>query len=212
MRFERSTLGVRKDSMPRIKPVKGHYFIKYMTANYFDLAAQIECDSTENFYSKDDIAVLMNQPKIHGAIITDIKLPVGYIMWRQDQQKKSMSVLNLVIKEDYRRMGLGTELMNKLTGSFRKSNFRKGTFRSIICPIRERNRLARRFLTNFGFSCSGLLRSHYNESEETEDALCFYLTAYMSRKDTSNVEENDDDDDNDGPVRPTMPTQYGISR
>lgn len=165
--------------MPRIKPVLGHYFIKYLSSNYFDLAAQIECDSCENFYSNEDICSFMNQRCVHGAIITDIKLPVGYVMWRQHQPKHTLSVMNLVISEDYRRKGLATELLKKLTGKFRKSNYRIEPYRSIICPIRETNQAARSFLTNFGFSCSGVLRNYYYECGEREDAFNFYLTAAM---------------------------------
>jgi ribosomal protein S18 acetylase RimI-like enzyme len=196
--------------MPRIRPVKGHYFIKYLTANYFDLAAQIECDSCEKFYSKGDIADLMGRSKIHGAIITDIKLPVGYIMWRQDRRKNTISVLNLVIKEDYRRKGLATELLKYLTGKFRKSDFRKGAFKSIVCPIRETNQAARHFLTNFGFSCSGVLRDYYDEYGESEDAFCFYLTAFMTRKEKSYVEKSNDGVD--GCVQSSVSKHYGVRR
>lgn len=186
--------------MPRIKPVLGHYFIKYLSLNYFDLVAQIDC---ENFYSKDDICFLMKQVGVHGAIITDIKLPVGYIMWRQNRPKHTLSVMNLVIKEEYRRKGLATQLMRKLTQLFRKSEYRKGKIRSITCPIRETNRTARHFLTNFGFSCSGVLRDYYDESE---DAFNFYITAYMSGKGNQHVEEHDD-----GVSGLVLPHAHGVS-
>ena len=176
--------------MPKVRPVLVHYFIKYMSANYYDIAAQIECDSCERFFSKDDIASLMNG-SARGAIISDIKYPVGYMMWHPDRERRIISVINLVIRKDYRNKGLGSELLNHLTGRMRKSDYRKGTFRSVLCPIRERNKVARGFLTKFGFNCSGLLRNHYNEYGESEDAFNFYLTAYMSktRKD-NHVEEN----------------------
>ncbi len=187
--------------MPIIKPVLGHYFIKYLSPNYFDLAAQIECDSCENFYSKEDICSFMKRSGVHGVIITDIKLPVGYIMWRQKRSRNTISVMNLVIREDYRRKGLATQLVRKLIGKFRKSNYRKGAFRSITCPVRETNLVARSFLTNFGFSCSGVLRDYYDDFGESEDAFNFYLTAYMSRKD-NHVKEQDDG--NDGHMRSTV--------
>ena len=190
--------------MPRIKPVLGHYFIKYLSSNYFDLVAQIECDSCENFYSKADICCFMKESGVHGLIITDIKLPVGYIMWQQNRSRNTLFVMNLVISRYYRRKGLATQLIRKLTGKFRKSNYRKGVFRSITCPIRETNQVARSFLVNFGFLCSGVLRNHY-ECGESEDAFNFYLTAYMAR---NNVEEQNDDV-NDR-VRPTVYCPYSI--
>jgi len=187
--------------MPIIKPVlDGRYFIKWLHAGYFDAVASIECDSCENLFSKNDISELMNRNWIDGLIITDLKLPVGYIMWERSPTHKTISILNLVVRKDYRRKGLATQLMLKASNKFKKTDFRKGKFRSITCCIRESNPVGRMFLQSKGFLCSGLLRDHfedhYYERVEKEDAFCFYLTAAMASE-NKEIQDECSEDNND---------------
>jgi ribosomal protein S18 acetylase RimI-like enzyme len=184
-----------------IKPVlDGRYFIKWLHAGYLDAVASIECDSCENFMTKEIVGDLMDRNWIDGLIITDLKLPVGYVIWERIPSRKTISIINLVVRDDYRRKGLGTELLRKATNKFKKSGFRRGKFRSITCCIRESNCSGRMFLTSRGFSCSGLLRDHfedhYYDRVEREDAFCFYLTASMASAMAQFKEEQDVQNDN----------------
>lgn len=161
--------------MPLLKPVNGTLFIKYLHAGLYAAAAGLECHSCENFLSRDMIDHAMRVKRCNGYVVTDVKKPVGYILYRRDSRKKQVVIRNVVVHSDYRRRGIGTMLLEqaKPTGDWR------GLFQSLTTRMRETNLAAQLFFRQNGFTCTGvergLFRDEYPEVVDIEDAFTFKL-------------------------------------
>lgn len=162
--------------MPVLKPVKGHFFVKWLHAGFYDVAAQLECYSCELFYTQRKIRRLMARCRCNGLVLTDLKNPVAYILFRQHEQngKKMMHLINLVVHPDYRRRGFGTLLLNQAMARARRYGLPM-----MIASVRESNTGMHVFLKKNGFRACKVLKDfyldHYPDSTEKETAYGFMV-------------------------------------
>lgn len=159
--------------MPVLKSVRGHFFVKWLHAGFYDVAAQLECYSCELFFNKGRIRKLMTRKRCNGLVLTDIKEPVAYVIFRQHKQDKvMMHLINLVVHPDYRRQGFGTLLLENL-----KNRMRRNGLPMLIASVRESNTAMHLFLHKNGFISTNVLRDfyvdHYPDGEERETAYGF---------------------------------------
>lgn len=166
--------------MPVLKPVKKHFFVKWLHAGFYAAVAELECYSCENFWSREDIARMMTcqpwdrsnkGPVHHGKVITDLKMPVGYTIYLPSRRRKSIALLNLVMHPDYRRQGLGAILLNQIQMKIGEEYHR------IVADVRESNTAAHLFLRHAGFKATGVIKEffldEYPNHTEKEDAYHF---------------------------------------
>jgi ribosomal-protein-alanine N-acetyltransferase len=106
-----------------------------------------------------------------GFVITDLKEPVGYVIYRRDTKRKRLLVLSMVIHPDYQRQGLGTALVNKLKTKLRDR------FRYIAWVVRESNLAGHLFLKSQGFQAVEVVKNHFvdyfPDVTEHEDGYAF---------------------------------------
>lgn len=173
---------LKKNSvMPTIKPIKGHYFIKWLHAGLYSAAAQIECDSCERFWTQGIIKNLMRRDhRMGGYVISDLDNPVGYIVFEKKHSHREICVQNLVVKSDYRQKGLGSILMDRVVAKLKIKNTPCPTDK-ISIYTRESNLGAHFFLKKYGFTAIGVSKDHfedivYDGEIQKEDAYHFVLS------------------------------------
>jgi ribosomal-protein-alanine N-acetyltransferase len=162
--------------MPVLKPVKGHFFVKWLRPSFYDVAAQLECYSCELFFTERRIHRLMTGPRCDGLVLTDLKKPVAYILYRRHKQggREMMHLINLVVHPEYRQQGFGTLLLNQA-----KARTRRHGLSMMIASVRESNTGMHIFLKKNGFRACKVLKEfyvdHYPDSTEKETAYGFMM-------------------------------------
>ena len=160
--------------MPVLKPVRGHFFVKWLHAGFYDVVAQLECYSCELFFNKGRIRKLMTKKRCNGLVLTDIKEPMAYILFRQHKQdgREMMHLINLVVHPDYRRQGFGTLLLENV-----KNRMRRRRLPMLIASVRDSNTAMHLFLKKNGFISTNVLKDfyvdHYPDSTEKETGYGF---------------------------------------
>lgn len=156
--------------MPITQPIKdGRYFKKWLHSGYYSAAAQLECDSCERFWNQKNIRKIMKNSRVGGYVITDLTVPVGYVVFETTKKIRKIYIHNMVVKSDYRRKGIGTMLLNFL--------FVKKDFDFLGCAVRESNLSAHLFLKNYGFEAlqveHSFFKDEYPAGVEVEDGYYF---------------------------------------
>ncbi len=82
---------------------------------------------------------------------------IGYIIYKGDE------VLNLVVHPDYRRKGVGKELMKEV---MKNSN-------RIVCRTRENNQEAFTFLEKLGFKEKRRIKKYYKNGNDAIEMVWF---------------------------------------
>jgi len=76
-------------------------------------------------------------------------------------------ILNIAVRQDCRRMGVGTRMMSRLTASARRANMT-----GLTLEVRENNIAAREMYKKFGFKQEGVRKNYY--SDTGEDAIIMW--------------------------------------
>ncbi|VVB78385.1 putative N-acetyltransferase [uncultured archaeon] len=129
----------------------------------------IEGESFEFPWLEEDfLSHLKNRNRI-GMVAEYDNRVAGYAVY--ELHKTRLHLLNFAVSGDYRRTGVGTQMVNKLTG---KLSFQRRS--KILLEVRERNLTAQLFFRENGFRAVGILHDYYTET--SEDA---YLMEYQFR-------------------------------
>lgn len=109
----------------------------------------------------------MYRKRVGGFVLTDLTEPVGYTIYKQSG--KTLKIVNLVVRPDYRRQGCASLLIERL--KTRKN------WETMSVLVRESNLGAHQFLKEQGFIATEVKRrhfeDHYAETSEFEDAYHF---------------------------------------
>jgi ribosomal-protein-alanine N-acetyltransferase len=131
-----------------------------------DDALAIECESFEFPWSEDDFTRCLRQRNCIGMVAERDDRIVGFMIY--ELHKTRLHVLNFAVAREYRRLGVGTLMVHKLTGKL--SHQRRSR---ILLEVRETNLAAQLFFRKCGFRAVSVLRDFYEDT--TEDA---YLMQY----------------------------------
>jgi ribosomal-protein-alanine N-acetyltransferase len=83
---------------------------------------------------------------------------VGYVIGKKNEE--SGLVVSIAVKKEWRRKGIGKELMEKLI-----ENFKKERVKIIFLHVREENREAINFYQKLGFKIVELVENYYSNGE-----------------------------------------------
>lgn len=152
---------------------KGKEFsVEYETSGYYDLIKEDfsftfvfkKLDKIEKRGFKDKMcAEWLTDPHLFGAFINE-KL-VGFIETSKEEWNSRLRVSNILIDKEYRHLGIGTKLMERVK-IFAKEN----KFRQIVLETQSCNVNAINFYLKKGFSLIGLdAYSYSNEDIEKHE-------------------------------------------
>ncbi|MCA9041448.1 MAG: ribosomal protein S18-alanine N-acetyltransferase [Planctomycetaceae bacterium] len=127
----------------------------------------IERSSFEHSWTEEDFLSSLRQRHCIGMVVELNEEIIGFMIY--ELHKISLRVLNFAVAEQYRRNGIGVQMIQKLVDKL--SQQRRS---EIELTVRETNLSAQLFFQSQGFKAVQVLRSHYHDTDE--DA---YLMRYQ---------------------------------
>jgi ribosomal-protein-alanine N-acetyltransferase len=140
--------------------------IRWMIRGDMDDTLEIENQSFEFPWSEDDFVRCLRQRNCIGMVAEHDDQIVGFMIY--ELHKTRLHVLNFSVARQYRRLGVGTQMLQKLVAKL--SHQRRSR---ILLEVRETNLAAQLFFRKCGFRAISVLRDFYEDT--TEDA---YLMQY----------------------------------
>ncbi len=127
---------------------------------------RIEQDCFEFAWSEDDFLGCLRQRNCIGMVAECDQHIVGFMIY--ELHKSRLSVLNFAVSPECRRLGVGTQMVQKLVDKLSQQRRNE-----ILLEVRETNLGAQLFFRQHGFRAVNILRGHYDDT--TEDA---YIMRY----------------------------------
>ena len=140
--------------------------IRWMIRRDMDDVLAIENEGFEFPWSEDDFTRCLRQRNCIGMVAEHDDRIVGFMIY--ELHKTRLHVLNFAVAREYRRLGVGTQMIDKLIGKLSQQRRSR-----ILLEVRETNLAAQLFFRRCGFRAVSVLRDFYEDT--TEDA---YLMQY----------------------------------
>ena len=119
----------------------------------------IELASFEYSWTEDDFLRCLRQRNCIGMVAEQGERVVGFMIYELHKQK--LHILNFAVHPQYRRLGVGVQMVNKLISKL--SSHRRTR---ITLEVRETNLAAQLFFRSQGFKAVRVLRKYYEDSGE----------------------------------------------
>ena len=149
--------------------------IRWMIRRDMAEVLSIEANCFEFAWCEDDFVRCMRRRNCIGMVAEHDDQVVGFMIY--ELQKSRIHVLNFAVAEDYRRRGVGSQMIAKLVGKL--SSQRRSR---LTLEVRETNLPAQLFFRENGFRAVSVLRSYY--ADTPEDA---YVMQYRYRPERRQV-------------------------
>ena len=146
--------------------------IRWMIRRDMDDAMEIEQESFEFPWSEDDFTRCLRQRNCIGMVAEHEDRIVGFMIYGGPAAR--LHVLNFAVAREFRRLGVGSQMMEKLIGKLSQQRRSR-----ILLEVRETNLAAQLFFRKSGFRAVSVLRDFYEDT--TEDA---YLMQYRCLADS----------------------------
>ncbi len=144
--------------------------IRWMIRRDMPEVLAIEKAGFEFPWSEEEFVRCLRQRNCIGMVAESDDEIVGFMIY--ELHKNRLHVLNFAVHPDYRRQGVGRQMLQKLVGKL--SSQRRNR---IMLEVRETNLPAQLFFRELGFRAVAVLREFYDDSPE--DA---YLMQYRYQK------------------------------
>ncbi len=140
--------------------------IRWMIRRDMMEVLEIENRSFEFPWSEEDFVRCLRQRNCIGMVAEHDERVAGFMIY--ELQRNRLHILNFAVAAEYRRKGVGQQMVEKLIGKL--SSQRRNR---IMLEVRETNLAAQLFFRRLGFRAISVLRDFYVDT--TEDA---YLMQY----------------------------------
>lgn len=124
-------------------------------------------------WTHQEFIIALRQRNCIGMVAERNEQIVGYMVY--ELRTTSIHLLNFAVRPRSQRIGVGTEMVDKLKG---KLDFQRRY--KIVAEVRETNLDAQLFFRSQGFRCTSILHGFYHV-EQTQDAA--YRMVYSTRND-----------------------------
>ena len=138
--------------------------IRWMIRRDMPEVLAIEAGSFEYPWCEEDFIRCLRQWSCISMVAEDENRVAGFMI--HELHKSRIHVLNFAVAEDYRRRGVGSQMIAKLIGKLAAQRRSR-----IVLEIREGNVAAQLFFRENGFRAVSVLRSYY--ADTPEDAYVF---------------------------------------
>jgi len=149
--------------------------IRWMIRRDMPEVLAIEAECFEFPWNEEDFIRCLRQRNCIGMVAELDDRVVGFMIY--ELQKKYIHVLNFAVSEHYRRSGVGSQMLAKLTANLAPQRRNR-----ILLEVRETNLGAQLFFRENGFRAVSVLRSYY--ADTPEDA---YVMQYRYRPERQNA-------------------------
>ncbi len=149
--------------------------IRWMIRRDMPEVLAIEGESFEFPWLDDDFVRCLRQRNCIGMVAEHDDRVVGFMIY--ELHKARIHVLNFAVAEAYRRRGVGSQMVAKLSA---KLSMQRRT--RVVLEVRETNLAAQLFFRENGFRAVSVLRSYY--ADTPEDA---YVMQYRYRSERQQI-------------------------
>jgi ribosomal-protein-alanine N-acetyltransferase len=133
--------------------------IRYMIRRDMPAVLAIEAQVFEFPWLEDDFIRSLEQRNCIGMVADYEDRVVGFMLY--ELHKSRIHVLNFAVTDDFRRCGVGSQMIVKLSA---KLSPQRRT--CIILEVRETNLAAQLFFRENGFRAVSVLRDHFDDTPE----------------------------------------------
>jgi ribosomal-protein-alanine N-acetyltransferase len=133
--------------------------IRYMIRRDMPAVLAIEAQVFEFPWLEDDFIRSLQQRNCIGMVADYEDRVVGFMLY--ELHKSRIHVLNFAVTDDFRRCGVGSQMIVKLSA---KLSPQRRT--CIILEVRETNLAAQLFFRENGFRAVSVLRDHFDDTPE----------------------------------------------
>jgi [ribosomal protein S18]-alanine N-acetyltransferase len=151
--------------------------IRWMIRRDMAEVLEIERGAFEFPWFEEEFIRCLRQRNCIGMVAEHGERVVGFMIY--ELHKSRVHVLNFAVARDYRRRGVGSQMVAKLIAKL--SSQRRSR---IVLEVRETNLAAQLFFRENGFRAVSVLRSYYEDTPE--DA---YLMQFRYRPEKASVAE-----------------------
>ena len=135
--------------------------IRWMIRRDMPEVLNIESASFEFPWTEDDFVNCLRQRNCIGMIAEHDERVVGFMIY--ELHKSRLHIINFAVAREYRRRGVGSQMLQKLVGKLSHQRRNK-----ILLEVRETNLQAQLFFKDNHFRAVSVLRDFYDDT--TEDA------------------------------------------
>ncbi len=143
--------------------------LRWMIRRDLDAVVAIEDASFEYAWTAEDFADALRQSNVIGVIAEFGDEVVGYVVY--ELHKDELRILNLAVAPNRRRLGVGTQLVQRMIAKLHEARRDRLALR-----VRERNLPAQMFLRSLGFIAEEVISGYYEDNDE--DAYQFSWSVY----------------------------------
>ncbi len=147
--------------------------IRWMIRRDMPEVLAIEHAGFEFPWCEEEFLRVLRQRNCIGMVAEHGERVVGFMIY--ELHKTKLQVLNFCVHPEYRRQGVGNQMVAKLVGKL--STHRRTR---IVMSVRESNLQAQLFYRVQGFRASGVLREHYEDTGEDAYLMQYLLDESMA--------------------------------
>jgi [ribosomal protein S18]-alanine N-acetyltransferase len=146
--------------------------IRWMIRRDMPEVLQAEQDSFDYSWTEDDFLRCLRQRNCIGMVAELDDHVVGFMIY--ELHKTKLHVLNFAVAPEYRRLGVGTQMVTKLIGKLSSHRRTK-----ITLAVRETNLSAQLFFRSQAFKASKVLRAYYEDSGEDAYQMHYRIAEFV---------------------------------
>ena len=149
---------------------ENHVHIRWMIRRDMTEVLDIEQASFEFPWLEEDFVRCLRQRNCIGMVAEFDERVVGFMVY--ELQKDQLHILNFCVAPDFRRRGVGQQMINELVGKLSTNRRNR-----ILLEIRETNLAAQMFFKNREFCAISVLRDYYDDTTEDAYVMQYRLEA-----------------------------------
>ena len=149
--------------------------IRWMIRRDMPEVLGIESGSFEFPWTEDDFIRCLRQRNCIGMVAEQDQCVVGFMIY--ELHKTRLHILNFAVHSEFRRSGVGLQMVQKLIGKLSPQRRTK-----ILLEVRETNLSAQLFFRDTGFRATSVLRDFYEDTIEDAYLMSFDYRAQKSQE------------------------------
>ncbi len=150
--------------------------IRWMIRRDMPEVLRAEQESFDYSWTEDDFLRCLRQRNCIGMVAEADDRVVGFMIY--ELHKSKLHVLNFAVAPEYRRHGIGTQMVTKLVGKLSSHRRTK-----ITLAVRESNLAAQLFFRERDFRASKVLRGYYEDSGEDAYLMHYKIAEFVEDDD-----------------------------
>jgi ribosomal-protein-alanine N-acetyltransferase len=144
-------------------------YIRWMIRRDMPEVIAIEAASFEHPWTEKKFCTALEQRNVIGMVAEHGEAVVGYMVYELDRTE--ICVLDFAVRADFRRSGIGRQLIAKMKGKLMHNRRSRLSF-----VVRESNLDCCLFLKAQGFTATQILRGYFEDSGEDGYAMDFDIS------------------------------------